>query len=489
MPLDTTTSPRTSIRGPQVVFAPNPDTTGTLTINPVFAELFARVGLASAAGFFELPGEVVSGHADRHVMRVEVPGAPRAFYLKRQHVVGWREKWRNSRAGFGWASRCAREAELLRQLEAAKLPAPRWAVVGTHGNRAFLLVEEIPDAVDLRRVLSDNALSRVQRSALATRLGETIAAVHAAGFSSPDLTAKHVLVNPDTLAITFLDWQSAERGASVSEPERTNALGALHASLAEPLASPTERVRVLRAYRASSLPAQQRAACVLRAAARHAKRRSIRDQLQPEGASQKQRLVWLAGEAVCAIPEIAAEWPKPAVAPPFYCPGANDAIALRVLGYDATLVRGYTSAPVGRFRAWARAAPWRAPGVTIGRVLFHLQRYGVPGPRLLAFGQRLTSAIGAEWFALYESPPGMPLQKWRYTASFAARRAALDRVADCLAKLHAAGCVLTDPQAAFSVHDGAACVTDPRAVRIVRRVRTSARRRDLRDAARLLGVE
>ena len=495
MPLDTTTAPRTSIREPQVVFAPNPDTTGTLTINPVFAELFARVGLVSAAGFFELPGEVVSGHADRHVMRVEIPGAPRAFYLKRQHVVGWREKLRNRRAGFGWASRCAREADLLKQLEAAKLPAPRWAAMGTHGNRAFLLVEEIPGGIDLRRVLSDNTLSPAQRLVLATRLGKTIAAIHAAGFSSPDLTAKHVLVNPDTLAITFLDWQSADRDASVNEPERANALGALHASLAESLAAPAERVRVLGAYRTSFSPAQQNTdpalftAIVLRATARHAKRRSIRDQLQPEGASQKQRLVWLAGEAVCAIPEVAAEWPKPAIALPFYGPGANDSITLRVLGRDATLVRGYTPAPVGRFRAWARATPWRSPGVTIGRVLFHLQRYGVPGPRLLAFGQRLTSAIGAEWFAMYESPPGMPLQNWRHTASSAARRAVLDRVADCLAKLHAAGCVLTDPQAAFAECDGAVCVADPRAVRIVRRVSASTRRRDLRDAARLLGVE
>ncbi len=367
MPLDTTTAPRTSIREPQVVFAPNPDTTGTLTINPVFAELFARVRLVSAAGFFELPGEVVSGHADRHVMRVEVPGAPRAFYLKRQHVVGWREKLRNRRAGFGWASRCAREAELLKQLEAAKLPAPRWAAAGTHGNRAFLLVEEVPGAVDLRRVLSDNTLSRAQRRALATRLGETVAAVHAAGFSSPDLTAKHVLVNPDTLAITFLDWQSAERSASASEPERTNALGALHASLAETLSPPPERVRVLRAYRASSLPAQQNAermplnALVLRAAARHAKRRSIRDQLQPEGASQKQRLVWLAGEAVCAIPEIAVEWPKPAVAPPFYSPGANDSITLRVFGARRDARARLHIRPVGRFRAWARATRGARP--------------------------------------------------------------------------------------------------------------------------------
>ena len=212
MPLEATARPEARIREPQVVFAPHPDTSGTLTVHPAFAEMFARAGLTCAAAFLELPGEVVSGHADRHVMRVEVPGAPQAFYLKRQHVVGWREKFRNRQAGFGWASRCAREAELLKQLEAANLPAPRWCAFGTHGGRAFLLVEEVPNAVDLRRVLSDNALSLRQRRTLAARIGEAVASVHAAGFRTPDLAAKHVLVNPDTLRITFLDWQSATRG-------------------------------------------------------------------------------------------------------------------------------------------------------------------------------------------------------------------------------------------------------------------------------------
>ena len=160
-----------------------------------------------------MPGEVVSGHADRHVARIEVPGAPHAFYLKRQHVVGWRERLRNRLAGFGWRSRCEREAEILQQLEAAGLPAPRWATFGTHSGRTFLLVEEVPNTIDLRRMLSDTAFSLPQRRDLAARLGEVIAAVHASGFTTPDLTAKHVLVNPETLAITFLDWQSATRRA------------------------------------------------------------------------------------------------------------------------------------------------------------------------------------------------------------------------------------------------------------------------------------
>jgi hypothetical protein len=453
-------------------------------VNAAFAEPFARAGLTSASAFLDLPGEVVSGHPDRHVMRVTVPGTPNAFYLKRQHVVGWREKWRDYRAGFGWVSRCEREAELLRQLEAAHLPAPRWGAVGNRGGRAFLLVQEVPGAIDLRRILAEGALSPVERRALATRIGAALAAIHAARFTTPDLTAKHVLVHPKTLAVTFLDWQSATR-RPVNETARIGALGALHASLAPELASRAERVRTLRTY-APAAPAVK----VLRAAARHANRRSVRDQLQPpavEGNSQ--RLVWLAGEAVCAVPEIAAQWPRLAIAPPFYGFGPDGAAQVRFAGRDAVLARGRSSAPLGRFRAWLRSAPWRSPGATIGRVLFHLERYGVPAPRLFAFGQRLTTATTAEWFALYENPPGVPLRTWRRTAPPTVRHALLGTVTECLRKVHAAGCVLTDPKTAFALDGGAVSIADPRAVRIVRSVSASARQRDLRAVARLLGVE
>jgi tRNA A-37 threonylcarbamoyl transferase component Bud32 len=462
------------------VFAPGSDG-GALTVNATFAEPFARAGLSSASALLDLPGEVVSGHPDRHVMRVTVPGAPNAFYLKRQHVVGWREKWRNRRGGFGWVSRCEREAELLRQLESACLPAPRWSAFGKHGSRAFLLVEEVPGAVDLRRILSEGVLSPVERRALAARIGAALARIHATGFTTPDLTAKHVLVHPETLTVTFLDWPSSSRRA-VNETARIDALGALHASLAPGLASRAERMRALRTY-APTTPAVK----VLQTAARHANRRSVRDQLQlNEGNAQ--RLVWLAGEAVCAVPEIAAQWPRLAIAPPFYGFGPDGASQVRFAGRDAILVRGRCSAPLGRFRARLRSMPWRSPGVTIGRVLFHLERYGVPAPRLFAFGQRLTGITTAEWFALYETPSGVPLRTWRRTAPLSARREVLETITGCLAKLHAAGCVLIDPRSAFALDGGTVSIADPRTVRIVRSVSASARRRDLRGATRLLGV-
>ncbi len=493
MPLKVARVPRVRLREPQVVVAP-PDSRGVI-INPAFAELFARLGLNSATSFLELPGEVVSGHPDRHVLRVELPGAQHAFYLKRQHVVGWREQLRNRLAGFGWSARCQREAEMLKQLASCELPVPRWACFGTHESRAFLLVEEVPDAIDLRRALSDNTLSLPQRRLLATRIGESIAVIHAAGFSTPDLSAKHILVNPHTHTVTFLDWQSATRTTNVSEKDRVNALAALHASLAEPLASPSERARAVRAYVASGNTT--RAECedynlhlpaILRASSRFAKRRSIRDQLQLPDASA-QRLVWVAGEAVCAIPEVAAVWPKPALAPPFYGTWPDGVSRLRFAGRDAILIRGHTSDLFGRFSAWVRETPWRSPGVTLGRVLFHLERYGIPAPRLLAFGQRFASAMASDWFALHEAPVGVPMKEWLTAASETDRRAVFNDLALCLRKLHDAGCrLIGDPLVAFVVNEGRVSLGDPRQVKLVRRVSDSARQHDLRLMTRLLGV-
>ncbi len=530
------------LRPAEVVFSPGAPG-GTLTVAPEFADAFASVGLRTAAAFLDLPGEVVSGHADRHVARVIIPGCGRAFYLKRQHVVGWREQWRSWRAGFGWVSRCEREAAVLQRLQAAGLPAPRWAAFGFLDGRAFLLVEEA-DAVDLRALLA-GGLPVPERRQLAANIGRAVAAVHAAGITTPDLTAKHVLVNPESLAVTFLDWPSSEL-RPVTDADRADALGALHASLAGGVASRADRARVLLAFTSpiegevaiassqsrvggghrrdpevsnsacvalthstcASPPTRRRSAAdlplkgggqkhlraellrpILRAAERHSGRRSVRDQLQPAGA-EPQRLVWLAGEAVCAVPEAAAVWPRPAVCPPFYTDEALDGpVSVRFAGRDAVLVRGRSFAPLGRLRAWFRAAPWRSPGVTAGRVLFHLRRYGVPAPGLLAFGQRLTTAVGAEWFVLYDAPPGAPLRRWRRNACLTERRRLLAALGACLDKLHAAGCVLADVRTAFATDGERVSVADPLAVRIVRRVTDAARERDRRALAGFMGVE
>lgn len=438
---------------------------GWVRVNPPFAEVFKRLGITTADAFFDLPGEVVSGHPDRHVLRVRLAGLAAAFYLKRQHLVRLSEKLRNWWAGFGWTSRCEHEGKILAELESQGLPGPRWAAVGVdREGRAFLLVEELAGAIELRQYLAQEDVSREKRAALAKRLGQTIASIHAAAFTTPELTAKHVLIDPDSQAIAIIDWQSSRRGRG--SMNLINTLAALHASVAEHLASPRERLRVLSAalkpHHPSRIPGVFRgvARVIAGRAANFASRRSIRDQRQAS-LPIAQRLVWVAGECVCAIPEVAAHWPSPAIAPPFYgCePGA---VTTRLPDCrEAVLIRGRLFDPRAMLVARLRSRAWRSPGVALGRLLFHLERYGIAAPRLLAFGQRKTGIVSAEWFTLH-TLPAKPIRDLRDPR--VARR-----LGRRLRQLHDAGCsVAGSALPAFGEDRGDIVVRDVQALRLVR---------------------
>jgi tRNA A-37 threonylcarbamoyl transferase component Bud32 len=472
-----------------IVYRPAALSGGWFEVHPAFAQAFGTLGIDSAAGFLDLPGEVVSGHPDRHVVRVVLPGFANAFYLKRQHAVNWRERLRNRLAGFGWSSRCAREAAILEQLAAAGLPCARWAAFGEDDRgRAFVLLEEIPGSVDLRDALSDTALSPESRRALADQLGRLIALVHAAGITTPDLTAKHLLVSPTTGAVTPIDWQSSRRMRLVPTAERLRALAVLHASVADHLASPRERLRVLRAAldlarRAGILTGRfaELARQVMTEADRVRDRRSICDQRQP-ALTGPQRLVWVAGEAVCAIPEVAAAWPEQALTAPFYgCEPGELRITLAG-GREAYLIRGRSFAPVTRLAAVLRGKPWRSPGVTLGRVLFHLERYGVAAPRLLAFGQRLTGVASAEWFAMHTIPAD-PLPEVIDPAT-------AEQLGRLLRQLHDAGCrVAGEPRAAFGWNPQGVSVRDLTQVALTKRPTAEDWEADLARLVALLPPE
>jgi hypothetical protein len=367
-------------------------------------------------------------------------------------------------------SKCEREAKLLEELEAAGFPHPACVAFGEHEGRAFLLVEQLP-GVELREFLCDNPLS--------PDIGRQVAELHAAGFSTPDLTAKHVFVEPFTL----IDWQSAERRRP-SLAERVRSLAALHASVAD--ATPRERLRFLREYLKVEpvVPFGEMARRVERAAVKQSARRSVRDQLQPGGAAQ--RLVWLAGEAVCAVPDVAAVWPSPAITAPFYDGpvGAESRVELAD-GRPAVLLRFRTFAPVARFAARLRGRSWRSPGATLGRVLFHLERYGIPAPRLFAFGQRETSAASAESFVLHAPPVGSPPTEWLHHSTCADVKRQCEAL---LHRLHAAGCRLAGRSNPFRVDAaGRVSVGDPRGVRLDRKLSPRARRADAARLHQLLG--
>jgi tRNA A-37 threonylcarbamoyl transferase component Bud32 len=460
-----------------------PPSTGWVELNPLYRERFASLRLLTAEAFLDLPGEIVSGHPDRHVVKVQLPGWKEACFLKRQHSVGLRERFTQRLAGFGWSSRSVREARILRELDKECFDAPQWLAHGEDGEgRAFLLVGELSGAVELRRLLGDSGLSLKERPRLAEGLGRTIAELHAAGFTTPDLSAKHVFMNAETLAATLIDWQSSRRAA----PEFSALpLAALHASVAEPLACIRERLRFLWAYRRAlrrvvNLPRfSQMARDIDNASQRLLTRRSIRDQRQAPVTGPEQRLVWLAGEAVCAVPEVAAIWPKPAIVAPFYDGPASlggSPIAIQLPdGRMGELLRGRSFQPFASLRR-----SWRTPGANLGRLLFHLERYGIPAPRLYAFGQRLSGNARADWFVLYETAAGQPLNKWlTYTADVPLRREAIEQASAIFDQLHDAGCRFTGRGPLFRIsEEGRVTVGDPCAVRLTKSVNAKDRKAD-----------
>ena len=488
---------------------PKPPKRSFVVVHPRYRQWLAKCGLVSPESFLAVVGEVVCGHPDRHVARVELHAGvkPRVAFLKREHLVGRRTRLRNWRAGFGWVSRCEREAITLRRLEEAGLPGPQWVAYGEHDGQAFLLVEELAGATELRAHLDEFRLTESDRRALAGRIGRALAELHEAGFGTPELAAKHLFLRPDVLALSLIDWQSAPKPGPVHVADRARWLGQLDATLAEDLASPDDRLRVLGAYRRTVIELRGHSHGVPKLSAlakecRHQagrvrNRSSVAAQRQPLSTDAPQRLVWLAGEAVVVTPDIASVWPKPVIREPFYPatptptpPGGHREWVNFPDGRRAVLVRFHTVARVGRLLAALRERPWRSPGATAARVLFRLQRHGIPAPALLAFGQRTVSKSAAESFVVAEPPADAVPVEYRLTdpsLPLDERRVLLRECGRLLRLLHDAGCRPNPERTAhdplFMVTAGAASVSvgSPFAVRLSKRFGDGAKLADLRD--------
>jgi hypothetical protein len=231
------------------------------------------------------------------------------------------------------------------------------------------------------------------------------------------------------------------------------------------------------------------------AGVRRTNRLSGRAQRQP--GVTRQRLVWVNGEAVVAVPEVAAGWPTPATVEPYYPAtptptpphGRRERVTLPN-GQSAVLVRFLSVDPVGRTVAAVRERPWRSPAAVAARVLFHLERHDIPAPRLLAFGQRTTSAVAAESFLCADMPTGcvsLAVFLARADVSPVQRAAILSECGRLLRRLHDAGLrpsAATCPDdALFTVRDDdtqAVAVGSPFAVRVAKRVSEADRKADLK---------
>ncbi len=245
-------------------------------VNPAYAELFRRHWLTTARDFLTWSGVVVGGHADRCTLRVALNGK-QEFFLKKEHIVPWRDRFASVWEGHGFASKSVREGRLLQQAQRAGIGCPEVAALGEDGPRAFLLVRAEEGLTDLRTYLAQPLPAGEQRK-LAQALGRALAGLHAAGFDHPDLYAKHVLAGKDgdRFRFCFLDWQRSRRRRTVRWRHRFRDLAALDASLSDALASPRLRLVCLRAYLGSAMPLRRPAVAIRFISARLLRRRKVR---------------------------------------------------------------------------------------------------------------------------------------------------------------------------------------------------------------------
>jgi Lipopolysaccharide kinase (Kdo/WaaP) family len=434
-------------------------------IQPRYRQWLGRLGLVRAEQFLSLSGTIISGHPDRNVQRLtlEAAGERVAVYLKREHRVSVWVRFLNALAGFGFVSRSVREACILEALRRESIGCPEWIAAGEDGcGRAFLMVREVEDAVDVRTFLRDHA-EPTRRRQVARRLGNLIAHLHRTGFDHPDLYAKHVLVRLGDDSLVLLDWQRSRRRLVVSWRQRVRNLAALNATMADDVATSRDRLACLQTYldEATDVPHPLvRRAClsVQHQTARLLRRRHIREKRQFPLPAEAQDWIALDGEALAITSALqrlvsgSLDWlaldqqPLP--------PGQTLMRRWLMLGNGrrTLLVRRRCLQPFAALWAWLRRRRLASPEQRHASLLLRLERHGVPAPRVLAMGQRRAYLGQLESFLLTEpAKDTVPLDVWlmwqtegrRTRSMLRLRRKVLREAGALLARLHEASCYLS----------------------------------------------
>lgn len=421
-------------------------------IHPRYQEYFHHCGLRFAGDFLRLPGVVLCGHPDRHVVLVNLEPGDSSFgmFLKKEHRVPWCERLVSYRAGFGFVSRSAREARQLELLRQAGIGCPEALAVGEENDQAFLLLREQKGDRDLRAFLAAHP-ERTCRRDLARRLGVALARMHLAGFAHSELFAKHILVAEDG-ELCILDWQRARMPHVLTDKERLGDLAALDASLAEMLASRTDRLACLRAYLGElGYPDHgcERAVVVaiVSESRRLSKRARIREQRQACLPRGEQNLIWLDGERLCVTRQLQERYPRQfdeilrRIREPL--PAGVQVEQSHLLSTPETtltLVRRRTS----RFWKWlgslCRRRTFVSPEFEQAATIFRLERHGIRPPRLLGVGQQFVTPWSTVSFLLTEAPDAdLSLTRFLEWAHSRERWQLLEQAGRLLRRLHEAG--------------------------------------------------
>lgn len=232
----------------------------TLHIQPDWQALLEANGLASFEALFAAgDAGLVDGHQERSVSRVALRaagGEPVIIYLKRRWGRAAGRSWTDLLRLKWPACATAREWFNIQRLAAAGIPVAdpvAWGrAAGPEGPRTLLAVREVRGlslASWLDRLTPGGAEPGPRSVAqVSAAVGKAVRRLHDAGYSFPDLYAKHLFLEEaggEAPRVVLIDVSRLRRYT----PRRGAAdLAALHATTQVPPVRKEDRLLVLRAY-------------------------------------------------------------------------------------------------------------------------------------------------------------------------------------------------------------------------------------------------
>jgi len=232
----------------------------TLEIQPEFRALLEAAGLATFDALFAAGArELVDGHAARSVSRLELRaagGPPVVIYLKRQWGSAARPPLKDLMS-LRWPMLPARrEWTNAMRLLAAEVPVSPPVAWGRgdspDGPRSLIAFRKV-DGPSLAAWLRDCEGGKAPaapalRRAIGEAIGKAVRRLHDAGFSFPDLYAKHIYLEgleSGLIRVVLIDVSRLRR---LTERRRWEDLAALYVTTDTVCVTARDRLRVFKAY-------------------------------------------------------------------------------------------------------------------------------------------------------------------------------------------------------------------------------------------------
>ncbi len=253
----------------------------TLVLRDDVAQALVAAGIANPESLRQGAAAVYEGRGAP--FGAEVPGVGRVFVRPYLHGGLLGRMTGDAHAGDG---RFLAELRVLTDARAAGVPVPEALGIvsrrrGLGLRRGWLLVREVPGAVDLMAFLVASPPPARRREVLASA-GRIVRRLHDSGFEHPDLHFKNLLLAPgDAVRVLVLDLDRVRRLPALSRERRLAGLfrfdryAEKQASRGLPV-SRVDRMRVLRAYAGSEWPARAELRALARRLARHVARHAAR---------------------------------------------------------------------------------------------------------------------------------------------------------------------------------------------------------------------